>query len=123
MFAFKGRERRREEGVGETKSHRLKEGGGGWVWRESETRDKRNQTTRVSSQDGVKLQELHACLRKSEAALGFPLPPPAPGEAGPSRPAGTGVSAWETVLARRLWPSNRANATRVSQRATVAASG
>lgn len=29
MFAFKGRERRREEGVGETKSHRLKEGGGG----------------------------------------------------------------------------------------------
>lgn len=56
------------------------------------------------------------CLEWSEVASGFPVLPRALGEAAPGRPAGTETIAWDTVLAARLWPSNKPNTTRVSPR-------
>lgn len=56
------------------------------------------------------------CLEESEVALGLLLLPLASGEAAPGSPGGTEAIVWDTVLAAKLWPSNKPNTTRVSPR-------
>lgn len=94
---------------------RKKEGGRVWgrnnrSWREG--KDCRDWTTR-SRQCWV-TEAL--CLEESEVALGLLLLPRASGEAAPGSPGGTEAIAWDTVLAAKLWPSNKPNTTRVSPR-------
>lgn len=96
---------------------REKEGGRVWErnnisWREG--KDCRDWTTQVSSQDSV--ETVSVCLEESEVALVLLLLPLASGEAAPGSPGGTEAIVWDTVLAAKLWPSNKPNTTRVSPR-------